>query len=79
MGAAAEAVNGSPLVSLRCDADFEDPTGTFHDLYGIGPDGAVLIRPDGHIAWHSHAVSTDPQATLRSAITGCLGTSLRQR
>jgi 2-polyprenyl-6-methoxyphenol hydroxylase-like FAD-dependent oxidoreductase len=71
--AAAEAVKGVPLVSLQCDADFEDPTGTFHDSYGIGPDGAVLIRPDGHIAWHSHAVTTDPQTTLRAAITGCIG------
>ena len=25
--------------------------GSFERLYEIGPDGAVLVRPDGHIAW----------------------------
>ena len=78
MGAAAEAEPGGPLVALRCDADFEDPTGTFHDVYGIDPDGAVLIRPDGHVAWRNHTVTTDPLTALRSAITGCLGVSLLQ-
>ena len=27
--------------------------GQFQALYGIGPEGAVLIRPDGHVAWRS--------------------------
>lgn len=69
----AAAGTDGPLVSLRCGADFEDPTGTFHDLYGIGPDGAVLIRPDGHVAWRSHTVTPDPLTTLRAAVTVCLG------
>jgi len=77
MGAAAEAETGGPLVSPRCDADFEDPTGTFHDLYGIGPDGAVLIRPDGHVAWRNHTGTASPLTDLSSTITGCLGTSLQ--
>lgn len=62
-----------PLVSLRCGVDFQDPTGTFHDLYGIDPDGAVLIRPDGHVAWRSPADTSDALATLHSAITASLG------
>jgi len=70
-----EAGTGGPLVTVQCGADFEDPTGTFHDLYDIGPDGTVLIRPDGDVAWHSHTVTTDPLTTLRSAITAGLGTS----
>jgi 2-polyprenyl-6-methoxyphenol hydroxylase-like FAD-dependent oxidoreductase len=78
MGLAAEADSGSPLVSLQCGAGFEDPTGTFHDLYGIGRDGAVLIRPDGQVAWRSRTVTTDPLTDLRFAIAGCLGTSILQ-
>ncbi|HET6985247.1 MAG TPA: hypothetical protein VFI00_01480, partial [Kribbella sp.] len=78
MGAAAGVEAGAPLARLRCGADFEDPTGTFHELYGIEPDGAVLIRPDGHVAWRSHTATTDPLTALRSAIAGCLGTSLVQ-
>ncbi|WP_158514590.1 MULTISPECIES: FAD-dependent monooxygenase [Mycobacterium avium complex (MAC)] len=33
------------------DPGLADPTDRFTDLYGISDDGAVLVRPDGHIAW----------------------------
>jgi putative polyketide hydroxylase len=47
-------------VSLRCEA--------LDDLapFGVEHDGAVLVRPDGFIAWRSHARRTDPAATLHS-------------
>lgn len=35
------------------DPGLDDPTDTFADLYGIRSDGAVLVRPDGHVAWRS--------------------------
>jgi hypothetical protein len=35
--------------------------------YGIDPDGAVLIRPDGHIAWRSRKGPT-ANATLATAL-----------
>jgi hypothetical protein len=38
-------------------------------LYGIAPDGAVLVRPDGHVAWRSTTMSTDPAADLHAALT----------
>ena len=73
------AVADCPLVVLRCGTDFQDPTGTFHNLYGIDPDGAVLVRPDGHVAWRSRTAATDPLTTLYSAITTSLGApNLRQ-
>jgi len=34
---------------------------TWRDVYGIGKDGAVLIRPDGIVAWRS-ATSRNPEA-----------------
>lgn len=34
---------------------------TWRDVYGIGKDGAVLIRPDGIVAWRS-ATSGNPEA-----------------
>lgn len=40
------------------------PEGDFLQLYGIGERGAVLIRPDGHVAWRSYAMADDPEATL---------------
>jgi putative polyketide hydroxylase len=31
--------------------------------YDVEPDGAVLVRPDGHVAWRQ-PTSTDAGATL---------------
>ena len=33
------------------DADLIDLSGLWHTYYGIEASGAVLIRPDGHVAW----------------------------
>lgn len=49
-----------------------DPAGTFHELYGIEPGGAVLIRPDDIVAWRSVSAPSDPAAALRSAMTTVL-------
>jgi hypothetical protein len=43
------------------------------DLYGISPDGAVLVRPDGHIAWRSTTTSTDPVTDFRTALNTSTG------
>jgi 2-polyprenyl-6-methoxyphenol hydroxylase-like FAD-dependent oxidoreductase len=45
----------------------------FAEAYGIGPDGAVLVRPDGYVAWRSpEAAST---AAIKDAVQSvlCLG------
>ncbi|MFI1365045.1 FAD-dependent oxidoreductase [Streptomyces griseochromogenes] len=31
----------------------EDPCGRWAVIYGVGPGGAVLVRPDGHVAWRA--------------------------
>jgi putative polyketide hydroxylase len=35
------------------DREFADPDGTFAKVYGLGRDGAALVRPDGYVAWDS--------------------------
>jgi putative polyketide hydroxylase len=40
----------------------------FQVSYGIGSDGATLVRPDGYIAWRSQAAPTDPALVLTSAL-----------
>jgi putative polyketide hydroxylase len=44
------------------------PESDFEGLYGVGPDGAVLVRPDGHVAWRSAGASQTPAADLRQAL-----------
>ncbi|GAB3416303.1 FAD-dependent monooxygenase [Flindersiella endophytica] len=46
---------------------------TWPELYGISPDGAVLVRPDGHIAWRTATASSRPAADLHSALTTSTG------
>ncbi|WP_322755917.1 FAD-dependent monooxygenase [Frankia sp. Cas3] len=42
-------------------------------LYGVAPDGAVLVRPDGHVAWRSRTSSTDPVKDIQTALTTSTG------
>lgn len=52
--AAAEAAArlGLPLAFVRPGANgLADPGGTLPAAHGLGPDGAVLVRPDGFVAW----------------------------
>lgn len=45
-----------PLTILALGEDFQDGAGAFLERYGIGAEGAVLVRPDGYIAarWRSN-------------------------
>ncbi|WP_306310735.1 FAD-dependent oxidoreductase [Streptomyces hydrogenans] len=43
------------------------------EVHGTTPDGAVLVRPDGFVAWRSEGASADPGAVLRQALTAILG------
>jgi putative polyketide hydroxylase len=50
------------------------PEGTdFPELYGISADGAVLVRPDGHVAFRSAQGAAEAAATLASALKVSLG------
>jgi hypothetical protein len=51
-----------PLDVYRLDADLDDAHGEFAKAYGIGPDGAVLIRPDGFVAWRARDAAADDGA-----------------
>jgi hypothetical protein len=47
-----------------------DETGEWATLYGIGPEGAVLVRPDGHVAWRTQASASEEN--LESAMRSIL-------
>lgn len=41
------------LVTVGEGGEYSNPAGDFLDIYQLDSEGAVLVRPDGHIAWHS--------------------------
>jgi putative polyketide hydroxylase len=71
---AATAVNAALRVPLDAylvgtGGDLDDVEGDFLHAYGLASDGAVLVRPDGHVAWRQHAAPRDPQDALAAALT----------
>jgi hypothetical protein len=61
--------------------ELADVSGQWLSRYGIEADGAVLVRPDGHIAWRSTSAAADATATLEqvvSRVAGWDGASRRQ-
>jgi hypothetical protein len=52
----------------RIGANLEDPEGRFAKTYGITDEGAVLVRPDGFVAWRAEAGEGD----LREAVNKIL-------
>ena len=45
------ASSGVPVVGYRVGRELLDLDSRLDDLYGLGGDGVVLVRPDGYVAW----------------------------
>ena len=65
---AAGSALGVPVDAYRVGDDVIDPSGRFEALYGTGPDGAVLVRPDGFVAWRASATHPAPETELAGAL-----------
>ncbi|HEX2034698.1 MAG TPA: FAD-dependent monooxygenase [Chloroflexota bacterium] len=65
---------GLPIDAYRCGADLTAPDG--RDLaaaHGIGAQGALLVRPDGFVAWRRAAApGGDPEAELGRVLRAIL-------
>ena len=61
---------GIPLQSHRIapDGDLKSPDGRFEATVGIGPQGALLLRPDGVIGWRSRGPHADPHLRLNEVM-----------
>lgn len=67
--AASQAGEGPGIAAYRVGAGADlVPEADFNALYGIGPEGAVLVRPDGHVAYRSPDAVADPSAVLAAAL-----------
>jgi 2-polyprenyl-6-methoxyphenol hydroxylase-like FAD-dependent oxidoreductase len=64
-----------PLVAqmIGGDGGLADSDGAWAAAYDVAQDGAVLVRPDGHVAWRSASSADAPTPVLRAALDGVLG------
>ena len=62
---------GGPDIGVVSDA--------WRSAYGIDANGAVLVRPDGHIAWRSAGAAADATATLEQVIARVLALDVEER
>ncbi|MFO1399656.1 MAG: FAD-dependent monooxygenase [Steroidobacteraceae bacterium] len=70
-GGGAGASGGAvPLRTCRVapGGEFEDPAGRLESLLGIGPEGAVVLRPDGVIGWRATAEDPAPRDRLAEVL-----------
>ena len=66
---------GLPLRAVRIghlDGDLFDPRCTWLRNREIGPEGAVLVRPDRYVAWRSMGSADDPAHALSAALAQVL-------
>ena len=55
------------------EGDLADSGGSWATTYGVEQDGAVLVRPDGHVAWRSRSSVTHPAQALQGVLAWVLG------
>jgi hypothetical protein len=82
-GVLAASQNGVPVRHYRIGApesraDVLDLDGTWDARYGIEGEGAVLVRPDGHVCWRARGGPDDHTGPgLPEALATALGRHLK--
>jgi hypothetical protein len=66
-----------PLTAFTVGAsgDLHDPEKQWAELYGVSAGGAVLVRPDGHVAWRCGESIPGPRRALASVFGRLLATA----
>lgn len=59
--------------------DLVDHHGSFLELYGVRPDGGVLVRPDGHVAWRTISAAPNPAQIIADVLRPYTGPSISGR
>ena len=71
---AMQAGNGIEVASVTVGNGALKPVDErWRETYGIDDSGAVLVRPDGYVAWRSAGVAADPAAALAGAMAAIQG------
>jgi 2-polyprenyl-6-methoxyphenol hydroxylase-like FAD-dependent oxidoreductase len=67
------AAPGVPLAAFRVGgAELAVPDDSFTEAYGVSRTGAVLVRPDGFVAWRARAASSRPAESITAALRAAL-------
>jgi putative polyketide hydroxylase len=64
---------GVPLALYGVGAELTDVEDRWPELYGVTAQGAVLVRPDGVVAWRCAEAPVFARNTLRAALTRLFG------
>ncbi len=66
---------GVPIQAFRVGSggDLTDAMGEWARTYGIEEDGAVLVRPDGYVAWRCATSGPEPATEIEMALRTALG------
>jgi putative polyketide hydroxylase len=60
------------LATYRIGADLIDVENGWRTKMGVPPEGAVLVRPDGFVAWRMSAPPTNPESLLARVLATIL-------
>ena len=71
--AVAAGKTGVAITVAAIGSDYRDTDGTWAQLRQISEDGAILIRPDNHVAWRSQGAAPDHAGVLTDAVYAVLG------
>jgi 2,4-dichlorophenol 6-monooxygenase len=66
--AAASGVSDVPLQYVALDSAQLSDEARWIEESGIGSEGALLVRPDQHVAWRAASLPKDPSSILRDVI-----------
>ena len=64
--------NAAPLAVYRVGADLIDLERRWQSAFGVGDSGAVLLRPDGYIAWRSPGAADSSVGVLTDVLARVL-------
>ncbi|WP_224366060.1 FAD-dependent monooxygenase [Hyalangium versicolor] len=72
---AAQAISkrmGVRMDTFRVGVDLRDPEDKWPSAYGVKAEGAILVRPDGIVAWRSKGKGASPEETLTRVLAQVL-------
>ena len=70
---AIECTSSVPLAQVRVGIDARLPDDRWRTTCGVEATGALLVRPDQHVAWRASSLPPQPRESLEAALVSILG------